>query len=109
MDDHAPTICGPAVSGADPRLGEIQLLNRALQQATSELNGTKNLFEQVDVGLENAELGIVLVEVDGVIDGTLEPLQSLKELRASQAFAVGTRIAFERFDDESQDSRDPFQ
>ena len=51
------------------RLGEIQLLNRALQQVTSELNGTNDFFEQVDVGLENAELGIVLVEVDGVIDG----------------------------------------
>ncbi|QDV53187.1 hypothetical protein [Gimesia fumaroli] len=51
------------------RLGEIQLLNRALQQVTVELNGTNDLFEQVDVGLENEELGIVLVEVDGMIDG----------------------------------------
>lgn len=50
-------------------LGDVQLLNRNIQELAIELNSTKYVFEPVDVGLESVELGIVLVEVDGFIDG----------------------------------------
>jgi hypothetical protein len=50
-------------------LGDIQLLNRSIQELAFALNSTNDVFEPVDVGLESDELGIVLVEVDGFIDG----------------------------------------
>ena len=50
-------------------LGDIQLLNRNIQELAIELNSSKYVFEPVDVGLESDELGIVLVEVDGFTDG----------------------------------------
>ena len=49
-------------------LGEVQLLNRPIQELALELNSTNYLFESVDVGLESDELGIVVVEVDELVD-----------------------------------------
>lgn len=50
-------------------LGDIQLLNRNIRELAIELNSSKYVFKPVDVGLGSKELGIVLVEVDGFIDG----------------------------------------
>ncbi len=50
-------------------LGDLQLLDRPLQELAIALNSTHYVFEPVDVGLESDELGMVLVEVDDRIDG----------------------------------------
>lgn len=49
-------------------LGEVQFLNRPIQELALELKSTNYLFESVDVGLESDELGIVVVEVDELVD-----------------------------------------
>lgn len=50
-------------------LGDLQLLDRPLQELAIALNSTHDVFEPVEVGLESDELGIVLVEVDDWTDG----------------------------------------
>lgn len=61
-------------------LGEIQLLNRNLQELMIELSAANYDFESIDSGLHSSELGIVLVEVDGRTDSVeLIPLSSLTD------------------------------
>ena len=46
----------------------IQLLRRSFTEVTEELRRGPHVWENVDAGLWSEELGVCLVEVDGIVD-----------------------------------------